>query len=28
MYRAKAGGEQVALGEVNGGDPLAQKAKK
>jgi diguanylate cyclase (GGDEF)-like protein len=27
MYRAKAGGEQVALGEVNGGDPLAKKAK-
>ena len=28
MYRAKAGGEQVALGEVNGGDPVAKKKAK
>ena len=28
MYRAKAGGEQVALGEINGGDPVATKKAK
>jgi diguanylate cyclase (GGDEF)-like protein len=27
MYRAKAAGEQVALGERNGGDPVAERAK-
>jgi len=27
MYRAKAGGEQVALGEANGGDPVAERAE-
>ena len=27
MYRAKAGGEQVALGEANGGDPMAERAE-